>query len=234
MRCLRVKNFERFQHYKDRNPPWIKLYNSLLDDYHFAQLPDASKWHLVAIWLLASRSNNSIPADEAWVTRMAGAHTPVRFEPLVSAGFVELYDSASGLVAERKQDDDLETETEERENIIIGGALAERFEGQAREAYLAYRRAHRMPDGLDATLRAAHQPPTGGAGYDWPVIGAALVEMRGASVDFNAAALRGFCRKLVSGDAPAPARANGSHGGRQARNLEAIQQFLNDGVGDGK
>jgi DNA-binding NarL/FixJ family response regulator len=38
-RCSRngysVKNFERFQHYKDRSPPWIKLYNELLDDYEF-------------------------------------------------------------------------------------------------------------------------------------------------------------------------------------------------------
>ena len=37
-----------FQHYKDRSAPWIKLYNELLDDYRFAVLPDASKWHLVA------------------------------------------------------------------------------------------------------------------------------------------------------------------------------------------
>src|SRR5687768_18068275 len=50
-------NFESFQHYKDRAPPWIKLYNELLDDYEFGQLPDASKMHLVAIWLLASRSD---------------------------------------------------------------------------------------------------------------------------------------------------------------------------------
>src|SRR5690606_19747530 len=34
---LTVKNFERFQHYKDRNPPWIKLYNDLLDDYEFGR-----------------------------------------------------------------------------------------------------------------------------------------------------------------------------------------------------
>lgn len=41
---LRVKNFDRFQHYKDRTPPWIKLYNDLLDDYDFSCLPDAEKW----------------------------------------------------------------------------------------------------------------------------------------------------------------------------------------------
>ena len=46
---FRVKNFENFQHYKDRNPPWIKFYNEVLDDYDIGRLPDASKAHLFAI-----------------------------------------------------------------------------------------------------------------------------------------------------------------------------------------
>ncbi len=66
MPTFSVKNFERFQHYKDRSPPWIKLYNELLDDYGFGRLPDASKMHLVAIWLLASRNDNKIPHDAEW------------------------------------------------------------------------------------------------------------------------------------------------------------------------
>jgi hypothetical protein len=37
---LTIKNWSEFQHYKDRNPPWIKLHRALLDDYAFAALPD--------------------------------------------------------------------------------------------------------------------------------------------------------------------------------------------------
>ncbi len=66
MKTFSVKNFERFQHYKDRSPPWIKLYNELLDDYSFACLDDAAKFHLIAIWLLASRTDNRIPYDATW------------------------------------------------------------------------------------------------------------------------------------------------------------------------
>ena len=44
-----VTNYDSQQHYKDRGPTWIKLYNRLLDDYGFAQLPDAAKWHLIGI-----------------------------------------------------------------------------------------------------------------------------------------------------------------------------------------
>jgi hypothetical protein len=101
--ALRVKDFDRFQHYKDRSPPWIKLYNAVLDDYAFSRLQDASKWHLIAIWLLASRSDNSIPDDAAWIGRMIGATQPVALDPLLSCGFIERYDIASGALAERER-----------------------------------------------------------------------------------------------------------------------------------
>lgn len=114
MRFLRVVNFDKWQHYKNRNPPWIKLYNGLLDNYEFAQLPDATKWHFIASTLLASRSNNKIPDDAAWVARMIGATEPVDIDALVSAGFLDRYDDASKTLAVRKQVAMPEGETEQR------------------------------------------------------------------------------------------------------------------------
>ena len=32
---MRIKNWNRFQHFKDRKPPWIKLYRDILDDLAF-------------------------------------------------------------------------------------------------------------------------------------------------------------------------------------------------------
>jgi len=83
-----VRNYETFQHYKDRNPPWIKLYNSLLDSYEFAQLPDASKAHLLAIYLLASRSNNKIPADSGWLKSAIHATENIDLPMLVKYDFI--------------------------------------------------------------------------------------------------------------------------------------------------
>jgi len=83
-----VKNFERLQHYRDRTPPWIKLYNDLLDDYEFGLLPDTAKAHLLAIWLLASRYENQIPYDETWVGRKINATVPVNLKLLVESGFI--------------------------------------------------------------------------------------------------------------------------------------------------
>ncbi len=91
-------------------------------------------------------------------------------------------------------------------DVVVGavsGGCAERFEDAAhRAAYDAYRRKHRMPDGFDATLVSVHEPPSGGEAFAWPIIGQSLVEMRGASADFSAAALRAFCRRLLRGDLP--------------------------------
>ena len=87
---LSIKNWDEFQHYKDRNPPWIKLHNTLLEDYDFECLPDASKGHLLCIWMLASRTGNKIPYDQAWVGRKIGASTKVDLEGLVAAGFLVL------------------------------------------------------------------------------------------------------------------------------------------------
>lgn len=104
MDYLQVRHWERFQHYRDRSPPWIKLYTDLLDDYAYGHLPDVSKAHLLAIWLLAARNDNKLPADPAWIGQRIGAQEPVNLEILVTAGFLETYCDADNLLASRRQD----------------------------------------------------------------------------------------------------------------------------------
>lgn len=99
-----VKNFDELQHYKDRNPPWIKFYNASLDDYEIGLLPDASKAHLFAIWLLASRYNNQIPYDADWVGRRINASEPVDLPLLAKHGFIVPDQDCSNMLASRKQD----------------------------------------------------------------------------------------------------------------------------------
>jgi hypothetical protein len=86
---VRVRNWTKFQHYKHRDPPWIKLHSSLFEDEAFAALPDTSKAHLMGIWLLASRLNNRIPASAAFITKRINATTPVDLKALMDAGFLE-------------------------------------------------------------------------------------------------------------------------------------------------
>lgn len=112
---LCVKNWERFQHYQARHPPWIRLYNSLLDDYEFTRLPDASKWLAVGLWLLASRNDNIIPDDAQWIAQHISARSPVDLEALVTSGFLVRYANASAALAAREQVARPEESREERE-----------------------------------------------------------------------------------------------------------------------
>ena len=50
----RVRNWEKFQHFKDRNPPWVKLYRDILDDPDWHELEPAAAKILVMLWLIAS------------------------------------------------------------------------------------------------------------------------------------------------------------------------------------
>jgi hypothetical protein len=85
---LAVKNFNKFQHYKDRNPPWIKLHVSLLKDYEFSSLPDAAKSHLMSIWILASMMENRIPNDPEWIERQINSTEPIDLDLLIETGFL--------------------------------------------------------------------------------------------------------------------------------------------------
>ncbi len=107
-----IKNFDEFQHYRDRTPPWIKFYNSVLEDYEIASLPDATKAHLFAIWLLASRSGNSLPYDSAFIGNKINATEPVDLEALEQSGFIILDQGCSDPLSETEQSADTEGERE--------------------------------------------------------------------------------------------------------------------------
>ena len=89
MQYISVKNWDSKQHYKHRNPPWIKLHCDLLNDYEFARLKDACKSHLMLIWLLASRLDNKIPNDPKWIAKRIGSTTKIDVNVLIDKGFLE-------------------------------------------------------------------------------------------------------------------------------------------------
>ena len=67
---LSVKNYERYQHYKHRNPPWIKLYYDLLDDDGFISLSNSSKLTYILMLLIAGRQNNHINSDPDYLRKV--------------------------------------------------------------------------------------------------------------------------------------------------------------------
>src|SRR5260370_29775386 len=92
---FRIRNFERFQHYKDRNPPWIRLYGALWRDRAFFRLPDAVKAHLIGLFALAARLDNRIPDDPEWLPHGLWPAEPIYLAALVPSGFLIPVPSAS-------------------------------------------------------------------------------------------------------------------------------------------
>lgn len=90
MAYYRIKNWERFQHYKDRNPPWIKLHRDLLASETWVSVDDASRVLAIACMLLAAATDNRIPDNPRYVQRVAYLSGLPDFGPLVEIGFLEL------------------------------------------------------------------------------------------------------------------------------------------------
>lgn len=58
---ISVKNWKKFQHFRDRRPPWIKLYRDILDDPEWFALSGDEAKLLVMLWVIASESDGYLP-----------------------------------------------------------------------------------------------------------------------------------------------------------------------------
>lgn len=88
---LTPKNWQSFQHYRDRAPQWIKLHRALLDDFEFASLPVTSRALAPLLWLLASEYEGGRIAASldamAFRLRMTRGDLADALSPLLEAGF---------------------------------------------------------------------------------------------------------------------------------------------------
>lgn len=132
---LSPKNWDEFQHYKKRNPPWIRLYNRLLNDYKFHRLHVASRALAPMLWLLASEFENgeitASPEEIVFRLRQPGTEILSALLDLVAAGFFaadqEFIDEckrlASAELARCNSDAMPETEAETEAESLSRGEL---------------------------------------------------------------------------------------------------------------
>lgn len=154
MEYIKVKNWESFQHYKDRTPPWIKLYNHLLDDFEFSCLPDASKAHLLSIWLLASRTENKIPFNAKWIGNKINATEDVDLNVLIDSGFIEIISNKNNELQTVEQDASKVLQTVEQD------ACLEREERESREE----KKIDRIEDAFNEIFWPAYHKKSNKAG----------------------------------------------------------------------
>ena len=149
---LKPRHWDKFQHYKDRCPPWIKLHRDLLNDREFACLPLASKALAPLLWLLASESKDGTfdATTEELVFRLRIESKDIEkgLKPLIDHGFFSV---ASGVLAdclqvaipERERETEKETETKKK-----AAAIAAPPEGVSQSVwndFLQLRKAKKAP-----------------------------------------------------------------------------------------
>lgn len=96
---IRIVGWNRYQHYKNRNPPWIKLHRELLTSHTWVGCDDASRVLAIAIMLLAAQTDNKIPADPKYLQRVAYLNKPPNLKPLLDSQFIEYIGGASEMLA---------------------------------------------------------------------------------------------------------------------------------------
>ena len=121
---LRIKNWERFQHFKDRRPPWIKLYRELLDDMEWHTLDAQASKLLIMLWLLAAEQAGTLPGlDEiAFRVRMPVGTVKSAIESKLSHWLIQ--DDINTIstchqVGPSETETERETETEAEARIVV-------------------------------------------------------------------------------------------------------------------
>jgi hypothetical protein len=111
---MKIKNWSKFQHFRDRKPPWIKLYRDLLDDLDWHNLDPRAAKTLVMLWLIASENEGELPDEETLAFRLRLSLNQVKTD--ISRLSQWLIQDDINVISQRYQDDTLETEREtERE-----------------------------------------------------------------------------------------------------------------------
>ena len=121
---------KRSQAFKKPSPSWWKMYAAAFE--RLAELPtDADRFHVVALWHLATQTMNKIPNDPEWVRREAGLSTAPDLERLASFGLIGPVGSVTRAHHARARGENERTmfseslSTRERAREIRGGEIGE-------------------------------------------------------------------------------------------------------------
>jgi hypothetical protein len=107
---MRIKNWSKFQHFKDRRPPWVKLYRDILDDIEWHELDPLAAKVLVMLWLIASEDEGRIPDTKTLAFRLRLTEVKTKEVVIKLSHWLEQDDI--NVISEGYQLDLPETETE--------------------------------------------------------------------------------------------------------------------------
>lgn len=141
---MKIKNWSKFQHFKDRRPPWVKLYRDILDDMEWHELDPLASKVLVMCWLIASEDDGSLPNVKTLAFRLR--MTEKQTIDCISKLSHWLEQPDNDVISTRYQDDLPETEREtekEKEKKATKVATPEGVSESVWKDFVAMRKAQR-------------------------------------------------------------------------------------------
>jgi hypothetical protein len=143
---MQIRNWKKFQHFKDRKPPWVKLYRDILDDLDWHELDATASKVLIMCWLIASEDDGRLPPVKtlAFRLRMSEKQTNDCLNKL--SHWLEQDDIS--VISDRYQSDSLETETEtetKKEKKATSVAMPDGISQSVWEDFKTLRKAKKAP-----------------------------------------------------------------------------------------
>lgn len=99
---IRVKNWQKYQSYKDRKPPWIRFHRSLIDNPQFQKMSADARALLPMIWLLACEDKDPVSGcvrmsyeDIAWRLRLPEKTVESAILEMQESDFIECIESVT-------------------------------------------------------------------------------------------------------------------------------------------
>lgn len=160
--AYRIKGWAKFQHFKDRRPPWIKLYRDILEDPDWHDLDGDSAKVLVALWLIASEDeghDGKLPDIRRLAFRLRMSESKAQQAISKLSHWLEHDDIA--LISRRYQDDSpAPEEVRSRKQHIASAPKPESVSDQVWLDFLAHRKAKKAavtPTALAQIIKQAER-----------------------------------------------------------------------------
>lgn len=119
----KVKNWEEFQHYKNKKKgsvlPWIKLYHKLMNDLEWHKLSGDSAKGLIMLWLVAGEQDGLLPGIEelSFRLRVSEQKANALLSTLSHWIYTDHIETLDKLYANSPQDKDKD---KDKEKIYVG------------------------------------------------------------------------------------------------------------------
>lgn len=85
---LFIRNFQRFLHYANRKPIWLKVHTLFKQDWSDLGLSDAQRGQLMSLVLTAAEENNRLPTDVAKLRELAHITGELSLSWLIEKGYI--------------------------------------------------------------------------------------------------------------------------------------------------